>query len=185
MKTLLALLFLGGMTFVACSSDPPATPGGEDAAAPDAGPIQDASTGDAIRGDAGDAMSVDDAAADVGSDAACMMGTAANKTGETCVGFGRGQPCSNACGAFGYVCFNGGPPNLNGCREMRTSGLGNTYCCPDLACVRQPDQDNKCPNPRPQRYQCLDADAGAPMPPAGCQEDVAARQPGSRFFCCP
>ncbi len=167
---------------VACSStasDP--LPGTTDASA-----ASDAASGASDGGDAGVAS---DAATDakVVSDASCS-GPAASNVGETCVGFGKGTPCDAVCGEYGYVCFNGGPPNIGGCREMRTSAIvGNTYCCPTLACVREPDQDAKCTNAaRPKRYQCAaGADGGALIVPVtACEEDVASRSPGSNFYCC-
>jgi hypothetical protein len=122
------------------------------------------------------------------TDASCTTGTPASTKGETCIGFGKGTPCDQACGEYGYVCFNGGPPNIASCREMRVSAtLGNTYCCPTLSCVREPDQDTKCTNAaRPKRYQCpTAADGGAlTLPLTACEEDVAGRMPGSNFYCC-
>lgn len=166
---------------VACSSTTSDSLPGSDAGAGSDAPVSTS--------DGGDAGIVSDAASDapVVSDASCSS-PAASKVGETCVGFGKGSPCDSVCGEYGYVCFNGGPPNIAGCREMRTSAIvGNTYCCPTLACVREPDQDTKCTNAaRPKRYQCAAAaDGGALiMPVTACEEDVASRSPGSNFYCC-
>src|SRR4051794_34339243 len=50
-------------------------------------------------------------------DANCLKGKVLPSTGETCIGFGKGSPCDPLCGlgAYGYVCFNGGPPGFAGC----------------------------------------------------------------------
>jgi hypothetical protein len=122
-------------------------------------------------------------------DGGVCMAPVANQAGETCVGFGAGAPCDASCGKFGYVCFSGGPPNAMNCREMRTSAIvGNTYCCTDLVCARQPDQDTKCAGSRTftRRFQCpLNAAGGLLVqPPPDCEEDKDAGIKGSKFYCC-
>jgi hypothetical protein len=119
---------------------------------------------------------------------ACAPGTDATKSGETCVGFGTGTPCETSCGLpqYGYVCAAGGPPNLMGCKEVRRTSFGNTYCCPDFACVEQPDQARMC-GAGEKRFQCAVDPQGGPLttPAAGCKEDRGAAISGSRFYCCP
>lgn len=115
----------------------------------------------------------------------------APQTGETCVGFGTGAPCGDpACGtpAYGYVCFNGGPPGLAGCVQTTSSSFGETYCCPELRCVAQPDQDTACSATpaTPHRRQCPpDGDGGNVAPPAGCVDGGAGGSALENFFCCP
>jgi hypothetical protein len=169
---------LGGSVFFldACSSDP-AEPPAEEASA-EAG-----DTGLDRRSD-----SVVDVVQLV--DAQCPVGTLGPQTGETCVGFGKGTPCDPECGipAYGYVCFNGGPPSFTGCLQMTKTSLGETYCCPELRCVAQPDQDTMCASAAgtPHRYQCPpDEDGGTTAPPPGCVETGSGGSAVEHFFCCP
>ena len=122
-------------------------------------------------------------------DAECAEGKLGAPTGESCVGFGTGTPCDRACGipAYGYVCFNGGPPNQPACLQMTKSSLGETYCCPELGCVPQPDQDTKCTSAAtPHRYQCPPGEEGGiTAPPPGCADGGSGPTAVERFFCCP
>lgn len=123
-------------------------------------------------------------------DASCPKGKAVPSTGETCIGFGKGSPCDTACGlpAYGFVCFNGGPPGFTGCiQASSTSSFGETYCCPDNKCVPQPDQDKECKSAgTPHRYQCPpDGMGGSVAPPAGCADAGAGGSAVERFYCCP
>jgi hypothetical protein len=128
-----------------------------------------------------------DATPDAGPDldASCPMGKTLPATGETCIGFGKGSPCDPACGLgeYGYVCFNGGPPGFAGCVQASSTGsFGDTYCCPDNACVPQPDQDDKCTAPgKSHRYQCP-PDVTAP---SGCAAVGSGSTALERFYCCP
>jgi hypothetical protein len=122
-------------------------------------------------------------------DASCPKGKVLPSTGETCIGFGKGTPCDTACGlpAYGFVCFNGGPPGFLGCIQASSTGsFGDTYCCPDNTCVPQPDQDKECKAAgTPHRYQCPpDGMGGNVAPPAGCA-DAGAASTVEHFYCCP
>ncbi len=189
----LALAAAGSLLslLMACGTDngPAADAGAEDAARPRDGAAQGDSASDpdgTAGGDAGVDGPSDAAAA---FDGECLDASTAPMTGETCAGFGAGEPCEPACGLpkFGYVCFNGGPPNIAGCVQVRKSIVGETYCCPKNDCVRVPDQDNKCLNgAQPSLYQCppTDKDGGAATPPGACTETTL---PGSpyKYYCCP
>lgn len=127
-----------------------------------------------------------DAGADAGS---CSKGKVRPATGETCVGYGKGSPCSAECGEYGYVCFqNGGPPGFAGCLLINDNGqFGQTYCCTENKCVAQPDEDGKCTTPgKTHRYQCPpDGNGGHVAPPAGCADGGAGDTALERFYCCP
>jgi hypothetical protein len=122
-------------------------------------------------------------------DASCPKGKVLPSTGETCVGFGKGTPCDTACGlpAYGFVCFNGGPPGFAGCVQASSTGFGDTYCCPDNKCVPQPDQDKECKAVgTPHRYQCPpDGTGGNVAPPAGCADAGGGGSAVEHFYCCP
>lgn len=178
----------------ACGTGDPAAPSAPDAPGGDAGgPRVDAP----VTPEAGGPTDAPEDApgGDAGVDAACALDGAAppvadDGLGETCTGYGEGDPCDPACAVprYGYVCVGGSPPGLAGCRLLREGGvIGSTYCCPDLACVRQPDQDALCAaeGPRSRRFQCAaHADGGLEAtPPADCRE-VGDALPGSRFYCC-
>jgi poly(hydroxyalkanoate) depolymerase family esterase len=117
--------------------------------------------------------------------AACPTPKVLPDKGETCIGFGKGTPCDTACGlpAYGYVCFNGGPPGFAGCVQASTTGsFGDTYCCPENKCVPEPDQDKECKTAgKPHRFQCPPDVA----PPAGCTAIDAGASAVENFTCCP
>lgn len=191
--SLLALsLSIAATAVVACGTDDPVSP---DAGADGAAPRRDAASGDDDTGafDAGGGGG--DARAEGGADAssfdgACLEASVVPQTGETCAGFGRGEPCEPACGhpAFGYVCFDGGPPNLSGCVQVRKSFLGETYCCPKNDCVRVPDLDSECAGQAggSRLYQCPpQGDGGTAAPPSpACSPRVVAASP-YKYHCCP
>lgn len=123
-------------------------------------------------------------------DASCPKSKVVASTGETCIGFGKGTPCDTACGlpAYGFVCFNGGPPGFAGCVQASSTGsFGDTYCCPENKCVPQPDQDKACKAAgTPHRYQCPpDGTGGSVAPPAGCADGGGGGSAVERFYCCP
>jgi hypothetical protein len=125
-----------------------------------------------------------------GDSGACPTPIVKPSTGETCVGFGAGDPCKTACGlpAFGYVCFNGGPPGFAGCVQASSTGaFGDTYCCPDDTCVAQPDQDGMCTTAgKSHRFQCPPDGAGGNVAPAsGCVDGGSGGSALEHFFCCP
>lgn len=135
------------------------------------------------RGGASDAG--DPNAAEEGDGAAC--GPVVTTPGETCVGFGAGEPCAEACGLYGYVCFDGAPPGFDGCHQVRDTAAGQTYCCPKNDCVAQPDQDSTCTvSARSHRYQCPpNGEGGNVTPPSGCKETGAGATAVEKFYCCP
>jgi hypothetical protein len=112
-----------------------------------------------------------------------------NGKGETCIGFAKGTPCgANGLPDYGYVCFNGSPPGIAGCKLASSSGsFGDTYCCTENKCVAEPDQDKECKvAATPHRYQCPpEGDAGNVAPPAGCADGGPGGSPLERFYCCP
>ena len=179
-------LFLFALFADGCSSDSTSGTNAPDAsstAIPDAGASSDASS-DA----AGDSSTTSDGGTP--HDAACPATKVAPSTGETCVGFGAGTGCDTACGlpAYGYVCFNGGPPGFTGCVQASSTGsFGDTYCCPDNRCVPQPDQDKQCTTAgKPHRYQCPPDGAGGNVaPPTGCADGGSGGTALERFYCCP
>lgn len=125
-----------------------------------------------------------------GTDGGCPAPVVKPSTGETCVGFGAGDPCKTACGlpAYGYVCFNGGPPGFAGCVQASSTGaFGDTYCCPDDKCVAQPDQDGMCTTAgKSHRFQCPPDGAGGNVAPAsGCVDGGFGGSALEHFFCCP
>lgn len=169
------------------NGDPPSAPTSDAPSGKDAsneGDDDDSSTGD----DAGtDAHALPDSGTetDAGS---CSKGKIKPATGETCVGFGKGTPCDVACGEYGYVCFNGGPPGFTDCREINDNGsFGSTYCCAQNRCVPQPDQDGMCTTAgKTHRYQCPpDGLGGNVTPPAGCVDGGSGGSQVERFYCCP
>jgi hypothetical protein len=134
----------------------------------------------------------DDAASPAdGGDSGCPTPRTMPATGETCTGFGKESPCEPACGlpAYGYVCFNGGPPGFNGCVQVRSSSLGETYCCPHNDCVAEPDQDKQCSgvSGKPHLYQCppSDVDGGAVAPPSGSCASKSIGGSRYAYYCCP
>lgn len=150
----------------------------------------------------GDGSSSDDGATgDVASDSSktdgsssgdgggtCPQGVVKPKTGETCVGFGKKSPCNAACGEYGFLCYNGAPPNLNGCLQVSTTAFGDTYCCTENKCVTMPDQDAMCAAVagKPHRYQCPPDGAGGNVAaPAGCVENGTGSTELEKFYCCP
>lgn len=165
--------------FAACSSEESSstTTPGTDAGGTDAKPAPgDASTG----GEGGGGKTID------GGDAG---GDAATTSGETCIGYGKGESCEGGVPPYGYVCFGGPPPGFTGCVETRTSAsLGNNYCCPTNDCVAQPDQDKQCNgvSGKPHRFQCPPAgDGGTVAPPSGCVEHASGGSALEKFYCCP
>ncbi len=177
----------------ACSSDDstPATAGGSDAST-DNGSSTSRSDDSGRNNEETDSGSKTDAGKDAGGDGACS-GPIVTTPGETCIGFGpKAETCDPACGqSYGYLCFNGAPPGFTGCREQRTSTLGNTYCCPKNDCVAQPDQDTMCNGTagKPHRYQCPpltpNDDGGFATPPTGCVEKGSGSSELEKFYCCP
>lgn len=169
------------MTAFACSS--------EDATSSTSMPA-DGGTTDAKQGPADGSTGGDDGAAKPdASDAS--TGPDAAKTGETCVGYGAGDTCQTEQGKpFGYVCFGGPPPGIDGCKETRTSGsLGNNYCCSENDCVEQIDQSAQCNgvSGKPRRVQCPPTgDGGSNVaPPAGCVEHNSGSTALEKLYCCP
>lgn len=168
-----SLTALGG-----CGSD--ATPGGI---------TDDASTSPDSPGSKTDGA-LDGAASDGGADATVDSASDGGTTGkgETCIGFAKGSPCGAAeLPDYGYVCVNGSPPGIAGCKLASSSSFGDTYCCAENKCVAQPDQDKECKGGKPpHRFQCPpQGDSGANVAPAaGC---VSAGGGGGleAFFCCP
>jgi hypothetical protein len=178
----LALAVCFALAHAACSSD-----GGTPTSAGDAGAPGD--------GDSSTPPTSADAGLDASAaiDAACPTTKTVPATGETCTGFGSSaDTCDPVCGlpAYGYVCFNGGPPGLSGCVQVRSSSLGETYCCANNACVAEPDQDTQCAavSGKPHLYQCPpDGTDGGTVAPAGgsaCAAQVVAGSPYA-YFCCP
>ena len=130
--------------------------------------------------------SVGDGAADSAIDGA-GDGAAVGK-GETCIGFAKGTPCgANGLPDYGYVCFNGSPPGIAGCKLATSSAFGETYCCTENKCVAQPDQDKTCKAAGTHhRYQCPpEGDAGSVAPPVGCADAGSGGSALERFYCCP
>jgi len=131
------------------------------------------------------------AATDSGTDAAVDSATdgGANGKGETCIGLAKGTPCgANGFGDYGYVCFNGSPPGIAGCKLASSTGsFGDTYCCTENKCVAQPDQDKECKTAgAPRRFQCPpNGDAGPVMAPAGCISAGSGGSAVENFYCCP
>ena len=131
-----------------------------------------------------------DAGTDAKADAAtpvCANGEVQPKTGQTCAGFGMSTPCTTCTpSAYGYLCFDGGPPNIDGCTRVSKSAFGDTYCCSSNQCVAEPDQDSKCVGKPggPHRYQCPPdgTDGGFVKPPQGCVLESTMVYP---FYCCP
>jgi hypothetical protein len=183
-----ATLGVSGVTVAidGCGSDSTAPGDTSDAAsAKETGTGEDGGTESDARTDS--ATTLPDAAS---VDASCPKGKVVASTGETCIGFGKGTPCDTACGlpAYGFVCFNGGPPGFAGCIQASSTGsFGETYCCPDNKCVPQPDQDKECKSAgTPHRYQCPpDGMGGSVAPPAGCADGGGGGSAVERFYCCP
>ena len=167
-----------------CGSD--ATPGGitDDAStSPD-------SPGSKPDGALDDGALDDGAASDGGADATVDSASDGGTTGkgETCIGFAKGSPCG-AVGLpdYGYVCVNGSPPGIGGCKLASSSSFGDTYCCPDDRCVAQPDQDGMCKTAaKSHRFQCPPDGAGGNVAPAsGCVDGGFGGSALEHFFCCP
>jgi len=157
----------------------------------DGGSAAESGSGSGGDGDGSTDAARDAATANDGGDAGgCPTPIVRPSTGETCIGFGAGDPCKKACGlpAFGYVCFNGGPPGFAGCvQASSTSAFGDTYCCPDDRCVAQPDQDGMCKTAaKSHRFQCPPDGAGGNVAPAsGCVDGGFGGSALEHFFCCP
>ncbi|MBS2014126.1 MAG: hypothetical protein JST00_14645 [Deltaproteobacteria bacterium] len=196
-RTALAGLFafasLTALGAGACSTDtPPETTdggGGGGGEADGATSGKDGATG-TDAGDAGVDAAKDAAPVDGSSEGgACPQGVTKPATGETCVGFGKKSPCNAACGEYGFVCFNGGPPAFTGCLQLSATAFGETYCCTQNKCVAQPDQDAMCAGVagKPHRYQCPPDDTGTTnvAPPAGCVENGSGGTNLEKFYCCP
>lgn len=134
-------------------------------------------------------QSTADSAVDAGPDAAPDSSAPPSGKGETCVGFGMGEPCgTSGFGAYGYVCVNGSPPGIADCSLARSSGtFGDTYCCGENKCVAQPDQDSKCTEPgTPHRYQCPPTGTGGSVsPPSSCVVNGDGGTALDTFYCCP
>jgi hypothetical protein len=168
----------------ACNTDTAST---EDAG----GPLPEGSTDDSGGSDAGGKSDVAEGGTKNdggGGEGGACTGTVKPATGETCVGFGKKDPCNVACGEYGYVCFNGGPPGFTGCYQMSASAFGETYCCPENKCVAMPDQNAMCSGVagKPNRYQCPPDGAGGNVAaPAGCQETGSGGTELEKFYCCP
>lgn len=166
---------------IACGSSSTEQLPGSDAG-PDGAVLPDASGGP-------DSSPSDGASSDSsGEGGACSAGVAKPKTGETCIGFGKKDPCNAACGEYGYVCFGGGPPNIDGCLQVTSSTLGETYCCAKNTCVAEPDQDSKCAgvSGKPHRFQCPPDGTGSNVaPPPSCVEKDSGGTELEKFFCCP
>ena len=149
----------------------------------------DGSTTDAPRADG--ATDDDASTGDGGKDSAAegSVDGGGNGKGETCIGFARGSPCgANGFGDYGYVCFNGSPPGIAGCKLATSTGsFGDTYCCTENKCVAQPDQDKECKTAAaPHRYQCPpEGDGGSVAPAAGCTDGGAGASAVEHFSCCP
>ena len=165
-----------------CASDTPDPVGdpGSDAASPGK------ETGTSDKDSGGEPI------ADGGTDSALPEQDAeagASTTGETCIGFGKGTPCGTATFPdYGYVCFNGSPPGIAGCKLASSTGsFGDTYCCTENKCVAQPDQDKECKTAgAPRRFQCPpNGDAGPVMAPAGCISAGSGGSAVENFYCCP
>lgn len=120
--------------------------------------------------------------ADAGVDASPDADAGTSPAGETCTGFGTGDPCgANGLPTYGYVCVGGGPPGFTGCKKASDSSLGQTWCCPANDCVAEPDQDSKCSGAAtPHLFQCP---TGA-TPPAACAKTTVSGSPYD-YVCCP
>jgi hypothetical protein len=107
--------------------------------------------------------------------------------GETCVGYGAGDTCAAETGKFGYVCFNGPPPGVAGCKLKQSSSLGNSYCCTENVCVEQIDQGSACNgvSGKPHRFQCPPTASGNATPAAGCEEHNSGSTEVEKYYCCP
>jgi hypothetical protein len=117
---------------------------------------------------------------------ACPKGKSIPDAGETCTGFGKGDPCTPECGLYGYVCVNGGPPGFTGCLQMSGGSFGETYCCPKNDCVAEPDQDSHCSGAggKPHLFQCPpNGDGGFVAPAAGCATTTPLGP--YDYYCCP
>ena len=187
-----------GSALAACSSeaDPGSDAGSDtgtsDGARSDADPSLDAApppSADATPKD--DASQLDAAPQkDASADATCGdAGTTVFGPGDTCAPFGEGTSCGACVPKYGYVCTNGGPPNITGCVQVSNSAFGGTYCCAALSCVRVTSEDTKCaarPG-KPHMYSCpVDAAQNLraqPPPQAAACDEVAG--PTYRYFCCP
>jgi len=182
----------GVVVFGACAEDSPADAGGP--GAPDGGTssTKDGAASDnsgSRNPDAGD-DSDDDHASDSGAVEAGTCGPIVTTPGETCVGFGADpETCDPTCEQpYGYVCFDGAPPEFEGCRKVTDSAFGQTYCCPENRCVAQPDQDAMCGGVtgKPHRFQCPPNGSGGNVaPPAGCAETGSGQTELEKFYCCP
>jgi hypothetical protein len=108
--------------------------------------------------------------------------TDAGPAGETCTGFGTGDPCgANGLPTYGYVCVGGHPPGFTDCVKASDSSLGQTWCCPKNDCVAEPDQDQKCTIAGlPHLFQCP---PGATLAD-GCAKRTLTGSPYD-YACCP
>ena len=121
------------------------------------------------------------------ADSGACKGKTIADAGETCTGFGKGDPCTPECGLYGYVCINGGPPGFTGCYQMSGGSLGETYCCPKNDCVAEPDQDKFCADAgaKPHLFQCPPDGSGGFVKPAnaGCAKTDPLGP--YDYYCCP
>lgn len=188
------LLVLFSLAALDGCSDDPTSADGADAGAGDAASTRDGGGGtdtDPPDEDSGDGRDRRDGGEEGGvEDSGACTGPIVTTPGETCVGFGaKAQTCDPACGQpYGYVCFEGAPPGFAGCRRVSDSALGQTYCCPNNACVAQPDQDAMCNGTagKPHRFQCPPNGSGGNVaPPAGCAEVGSGESEVEKFYCCP
>jgi hypothetical protein len=164
-RTILLLAVLA-----ACSSNETTT----SAPAPDAGtPAPDADSGTTSPKDAGADTTPADTDAGIG---------------ETCIGYGEGETCATVQGKpYGYVCFNGAPPGIEGCTLKMSSSVGNSYCCSENACVEQIDQGSACTGVTgtPHRFECPPTATGNATPPAECEEHNSGSTEVEKYYCCP
>lgn len=188
----LALLIAASLPLLAleaCSDDPTTPDATTDGGGLDGSTKND--TGGGMDGNTSDS-DVPEKDAATPDDGACPGPIVTTTNGETCTGFGtQGGTCDPSCGQpYGYICFEGAPPNIKGCREQRVSAtLGNTYCCPKNECVERPDRTIDCAAVagKKRHFQCppLPGDAGNVTAPAGCVETNSGSSSVEKYYCCP
>jgi hypothetical protein len=155
----------------ACSSSEATTP--TPAPAPEAGTSTPADSGTPVE--------------EAGADTSTPIDPDAGP-GETCIGYGAGESCENeATQKYGYVCFGGAPPGVQGCKLLQASGVGNSYCCSENVCVEQIDQGAACNgvSGKPRRLQCPPTASGNAAPPADCVEHNSGSSEVEKYYCCP